>query len=38
MKLVMFLLGVLFGLLLAVGVAVIVIIKEVENEEADIDY
>lgn len=38
MKLVMFLLGVLFGLLLAVGVAVIVIIKEVKDEEADIDY
>lgn len=37
MKLVMFLLGVLFGLLLAVGVAVIVIIKEVKDEEADID-
>ena len=38
MKLVMFLLGVLFGLLLAVGVAVIVIIKGVKDEEADIDY
>ena len=38
MKLVMFLLGVLFGLLLAVGVAVIMIIKEVKDEETDIDY